>query len=285
MYVCIGVKGGAYRILDSSDKVAEWIPSSTVLNLVANKVKINGLTVEPSGLISTVCNSTDAFEEFFKKVKITLAKLHLLKITDRTAKVNQIAELAKKYGFIDSKADMAISIEDRTLIFTKLSRVFTWENDCSYSTTQSVDVRSEECVKLSKLGTKAFDFMYLDIEGKKITMTKLLAEVEKISHNDFSIERIEYIGITPSNNMFKIKAWGDIYSVQFATVDKAKTMQDKIIGTNVEKAYGFSRYVRESLNSSKYFMCIKATLKPSKFRDLYELKAKYKTLHDVYIRQ
>lgn len=284
MYVCIGVKGGAYRILDSSDKVAEWIPSSTVLNLVANGVKINGLTVEPSGLISTVCNNIDAFEEFFKKVKITLAKLHLLQVTDRTAKVNQIAELAKKYGFIDSKADMAISIEDRTLIFANLNRVLTWEDDCSYSTTQSVDVRSEECVKLSKLGTKAFDFMYLDIEGKRITMTELLNEVKKVS-NDFRVDRIDYIGITPSNNMFKIKALGDMYSVQFATVAKAKTIQAKIIGTSVEKAYGFNSYVRESLRSDKYFMCIKATLKPSKFRDLYELKAKYSTLHDVYIRQ
>lgn len=284
MYVCIGVKGGAYRILDSSDKVAEWIPSSTVLNLVENGVKINGLTVESSGLISTVCNSTDAFEEFFKKVKITLAKLHLLQVTDRTAKVNQIAELAKKYGFIDSKADMAISIEDRTLIFANLNRVLTWEDDCSYSTTQNVDVRSDECVKLSRLGTKAFDFMYLDIEGKRITMTELLNEVKKVS-NDFRVDRIDYIGITPSNNMFKIKALGDMYSVQFATVAKAKTIQAKIIGTSVEKAYGFNSYVRESLRSDKYFMCIKATLKPSKFRDLYELKAKYSTLHDVYIRQ
>ena len=284
MYVCIGVKDGMYRILDSSDKVAEWIPSSTVIELVKNKVKINGLTVESSGLISTVCNSTDAFEEFFKKVKITLAKLHLLKITDRTAKVNQIVELAKKYGFIDSKADMTISIEDRALIFVNLNRVFTWENDCSYSTTQSVDVRSEECVKLSKLGTKAFDFMYLEIEGKRITMTELLKEVAKVA-NDFRLDRIDYIGITPSNNMFKIKAWGDIYSVQFATVAKAKTIRDKILGTSAEKAYGFESYVHNSLNSDKYFMCIKATLKPSKFRDLYELKAKYKTLHDVYIRQ
>lgn len=284
MYVCIGVKDGAYRILDSSDKVAEWIPSSTVIELVKNRVKINGLTVESSDFISTVCNSTDAFEEFFKKVKITLAKLHLLQITDRTAKVNQIADLAKKYGFIDSKAEMAISIEDRTLIFVNLNRVLTWEDDCSYSTTQSVDVRSEECVKLSKLGTKAFDFMYLDIEGKRITMTELLNEVKKVS-NDFKIDRIDYIGITPSNNMFKIKAWGDMYSVQFATVAKARTIQDKIIGTSVEKAYGFNSYVRESLRSDKYFMCIKATLKPSKFRDLYELKTKYKTLHDVYIRQ
>jgi len=284
MYVCIGVKDGAYRILDSSDKVAEWIPYSTVVELVKNKVKINGLTVESSGLISTVCNSTDAFEEFFKKVKITLAKLHLLQVTDRTAKVNQIAELAKKYGFIDSKAEMAISIEDRALIFANLNRVLTWEDDCSYSTTQSVDVRSEECVKLSKLGTKAFDFMYLDIEGKRITMTELLNEVKKVS-NDFRIDRIDYIGITPSNNMFKIKAWGDVYSVQFATVVKAKTIRDKILGTSAEKAYGFESYVRDSLSSDKYFMCIKATLKPSKFRDLYELKAKYKTLHDVYIRQ
>ena len=284
MYACIGVNGGAYKVIDSSDKVVEWIPSSTVLELVKNGVRINGLTVEPSGLISTVCNSTDAFEEFFKKVKVTLAKLHLLQITDRKTKVNQIVELAKKYGFIDHTTDMVISIEDRTLIFTKLGHVFTWENDCSYSTTQSVDVRSVECVKLSKLGRKAFDFMYLEIEGKKITMKELLKEIEEASM-DFSPDEIDYIGITPSNNMFKIKAWGNMYSVQFATVAKARTMRDKILGTSVEKAYRFERYARDRLISDKYFMCIKATLKPSKFRDLYELKAKYKTLHDVYIRQ
>lgn len=289
MFLIITKLNAMYGILDTEDGVTEYYTKSQVLNFIKSGVKIDG--VSATGEI--YCKSDSVIKDFLSETIYLLTKFKLLNMTDREKQLEKIYGVAFKYGLCEDKKDMSIDIDKNAVIFHKLGVVVPYDNNCNYSLYNKLDICDSTVTSLSKLGISAFDYITMNIGGKTYTLKQLLSCLNTIC-NEFKWGYVSYIGITPSNKMFKIVTTYYVgspicFSVKFDTFSNFKKQVDKILESKINTVCGFMDYIRRLMrnnpadNELVVTKISEKSLRGSE-RSIYNhLKEKYSTLEDVYI--
>lgn len=291
MFLVITKLNAMYGILDTEDGVTEYYTKSQIQDFMNNGVKIGGVSIVGNDL-KIYCNSDSVIKDFLSETISLLTKFKLLNMTDREKQLEKIYGVAFKYGLCEGKRDMSIDIDKNAVIFHKLGVVVPYDNDCNYSLYDKLDVCDDTVTSLSKLGISAFDYITMVIGNKTYNLKQLLSYLSTIS-SGFKYEYVSYIGITPSNKLFKIvtifRGNPVCFSVKFDTFSNLKKQADKILKYKVDTVYSFDHYIRKLLrdNPSDNTLVVtkisEKSLRGSE-RGIYDhLKEKYSTLKDVYI--
>lgn len=290
MFLVISCKNGMYGVLDTSDGVTEYYTKEQLLG-ISKQVEIRGIS--PKGDI--YCKSESVITDFITLANAAITKLLLLGISDYNEEATKVLNVAKKFGLADDGKDLSFDYKRKSIIFHKLNLVVPYENADTFETYTKLDICDQNVVKLSELGIEAFKYIMMDIGGRQYSLLYLLDLLSLVSVQ-LRYENIWYIGITPSNKLFKIvftsltKPYGTIcVSVKFDTLGELRRQYSKIISQKVESYGTFRRYIRECVASRKPdtdVVITKVTVKSMSGSDsiLYKkLKDKYKTLQDVYV--
>lgn len=239
-------------------------------------------------------------DEFKKIAELSVMKLFLLNGSNNylyQELVEGLAYTAQQLGLIENISQIKVDDKHKGIYFTNLGKIVTFDlekmktNSNVVTDMTDISVLDKNVAQLSKFGLDALEHMYLEIGDNRVTVADLLLFMERILNTSF--ERVYYIGITPSNKLFKLVVGTnysiECYSVAFGDEDTfmKKKHANKLLSSNSESAY--IRYVN-GVGQGLPFYCIKFSYKDYS-RQLYgsaeqissSLKEKYKTLRDVYL--
>lgn len=298
-----------YGVTDTEDNVTEMYTIELITKFIRYGFVIHGVNLKPdfknrmsksgklySSFIKNLtpddvvirCKSNNVLNDFVSTINPYLAKLKLLGVSDYNAKVKKIQDEAISFGIINNRNQLSIDINAQKL-YIKSPMFNTFVDFKSGETIDKVDACDKKVAELSKLGSEALRNITLKVtDDLSITMHDVIEEISIVDNYRYNPDDIIYIGITPSNRMLKVWLGSSIYSVKIDTVEKVRANKDKILGTKVEKVYGFDYYIRSNYNSkSKKWMISKFTKKHIQtygyaYEVVNKMKEKYKTLHDVY---
>lgn len=302
MFVITGIVDGKCVVLDTSDGVSESISLAELENTVINLgVNIGGV-ISKFGRVMVKCKSANALDEFVRGIQPALAQLSLMsKNVTNSDSVKAIENLARVYGFVQSSNGFGIDLENHVVALKDMNLFLTYNDNGVCKVVDKVQIglskkkmgdqsiTSEDIARVS--GTR-FDSLIMQVGGKDFTVQDFIDEFSKLS--PVYKGRIVYLGVTPSNKIFKVVVKGiGVYSVKFGLSSELKTMKR----TKTEKAIGFSDYVYERLvkmetarSLENSLAVVKASEKSGYNKNYPEiaikaLKKKYPTLQDVYIRE
>lgn len=288
MFLVISRKENLIGVLDTSDGVTEYFTEEQ-LRLISTRIKIEGIS--SSGKI--YCKSESVLTDFINEAQSLISRYLILKVDDKAREYENILNIARKYGLAEEAKDISFDFKNKSLILHKLGIVVPYESADNLSIVTELDVCDKDVVKLSRLGSSAFDYITMYIGNNKYKLSYLLDLLNLISVQ-LRYDNIFYIGITPSNKLFKVillfKGQAVCVSVKFDTLGVLRRDLHKIISAKVDSFGNFIEYARRYAASNKpdtEAVITKVTVKPIKSWDSKELykriKEKYKTLQDVYI--
>lgn len=288
MFLVISRKENLIGVLDTSDGVTEYFTEEQ-LQLIRTKIKIGGIS--SSGKI--YCKSESVLTDFINEAQSLIARYLILKVDDKEKEYENILNIARKYGLAEEAKDISFDFKNKSLILHKLGIVVPYESADNLSIVTELDVCDKDVVKLSRLGSSAFDYITMYVGNYKYKLSYLLDLLNLISVQ-LRYDNIFYIGITPSNKMFKIilisGAKAICISAKFDTLGVLRRDLHKIISAKVDSFGNFIEYARRYAASNKpdtEAVITKVTVKPMSSwtsKELYKrVKEKYKTLQDVYI--
>ena len=287
-----GTDGVNFNLVDSLTGKARSYTRKQIEEIVLQGKHIGGTTKTKEGKVIIYCQSNNFLYDFARKVSVTLSKLVLLKkVEDIEEQKHSVEKIAKDYGVIDKGDRLKIDIGAKTVLLPYQDMMMKYDDKGNFefvTRTNMLSVTDNKVTEFSKLGVDAFNYIYLELKGTKYTMkqlTDLLTSVDSF----FNPNCISYIGITPSNRMFKFmhkSAWNIIiYSVKFGTVEDLRKEWPKIRNRHAEQSTGFYRYASNVANNTNIDNNDLAVLKATKKEyslDVAGLHQKYPTLHDVY---
>ena len=210
----------------------------------------------------------------------------------------QLYQVAYDLGLVVHQNQISVDAVNSGIFFSNLFRIVTFDVDKIQTNTNEVmtlcdlDVLDKNVIQLSRFGIDALEHIYLMINGNKIYMRNLIDFMEKMLETNFS--QVLYIGITPSNKMFKFTVknkYGDTdcCSVAFSDEETFFKKRSKLLSSN--SLFGYNLYVN-SVGFGQLFYCTKFSYKSYSYAlgttgeaVSRNLKQKYKTLRDVYISQ
>lgn len=283
MFIITGKIGNSCYILDTSDSIKELISLDDIQKTVNLGIKIYGL-IQVNGVYYPFCKEENALKEFISKIKPTLARLKLSNKVTRDNIFDSIFNLAVKYGFVRYKTDLVIDIENNSLYIKPLNHLYIYKNDGEFSEISKLNVCDKKVSSLSRLGTDALKYITLSINGEEHTLKSLFNELMAVD-SYFKLDKIMYIGITPSNKMFKVITTWNTYTLQFGTVAQLNKIKNKILDSKIKMDEAFKYYV-EDVSYSKNDDCVcilKFNIKKG-LSSKEELHTKYSTLMDVFVR-
>lgn len=271
-------KNNLYGVTDTSDGITEWYTIEQIREYINQGVAIKGLRNS-----IPLCKSDYIIKDFTEAIRPLLAKLKVLGVHSNHDIVNHIVKLAIEFGIIENVSQFHIDINtEKVLIKSYFDHIIDYSKEGN-KVIDKIDVCNKEVSKLSKLGIEAFNHITLKVGNDVITLSDLINEISVASANSLLPEDIWYIGITPSNKMFKIMANGRYISVKISTVEYIKENKYKILGTKVSKVSGFGQYINDlCIYSNKSWGISKMSIKS--YSTGIDLKEKYPTIHDVYER-
>ena len=238
-------------------------------------------------------------EEFKKSAELSVMKLFMLNGSTKymyDELVNGLSYTAQQLGLIANSTQLKVDDTHKGIYFTNLGKIVTFDlekmktNSNVVTDMTDISVLDKNVVQLSKFGLDALEHMYLEIGNNKVTVADLLLFMERLLRTNFA--SVHYIGITPSNKLFKLVVgdgyYVECYSVAFSdeTTFMTKRSANKLLNGNSDNAY--VNYVN-SVGQGLPFYCTKFSYKDYS-NHLYgsaenissSLKSKYKTLRDVY---
>lgn len=287
MYYISGFVNGQYKVTDTKDNVTELYTKEQIYKMIKlMKLDIRGTTVTGNGDLFIPCKSEDFLIDFAKSISRTVVQL---KLAGYKGNFNdEITKKAQQFGVVDKGQNITLDLDNNAVILPIQNAMMQFDSNGNYriaTKSNRINILDSDVASYSKLGEKAFDYMYLDIDGREYSMSELIHCINGI-FSTFTPRDIQYIGITPSNKMFKFKTGYYIYSVKFGTKKDLLDMREKILNMKAEQPSQFLRYVRNTASMNNIFSLavIKITEK-SYHLSVEGLKQKYKTLHDVYFRR
>lgn len=277
MFFISAFKDNKYGVTDTRDRVTEWYSLEQLKEITARGIQIKGISAK--GI--PYCKSDNILNDFMVSIKPRLAKLRLVGINDRSAITNDIINFAMECGIIAFKDHLVIDISNEKVLLKGY-----YNTILDYSDKQvidKVDVCDKYVTKLSRLGIEAFNYITLSLkDGTIITLADIVSKMCYLF--SFDASKIRYIGITPSNKMFKFFIGYDkVVSVKVDTADYIISNKDKILSIKTEQFFNFKSYIRSFGNSPDRWGISKMSIKP--YTNMYGLKQKYPTLHDVYVSE
>lgn len=296
MFLVVYNIGDAIEVLDTLDNNKSTITYGRALALIDLGIDILGCRVNrKSGKLVIKCKSgMDICKSYIEETSQVIAKMRLLQRDSKKKELEleeeALYKLAKEYGAVQSREQFAVDLDRNIVSFNgALNKIITYGGTDKGTVKNEVDIRDENVSKLSRLGSACFDMIYLYVDTKdkkvKVTLREVLEEVCNISEDN--IEDISYVGITPSNNMFKIIIFSSCWSVKVDLIGKIIKNKDKILGTKTVKMPGFNKYIRWlEDDGTKQWAISKMSLKEGRlYSGMGALHQKYPTLHDVYIEK
>ena len=287
-----GNNGKEVNIVNTQTNQQRVCSIEQVREILIQGKRIGGAKLMSDKSVAILCQSPNFLHDFTKKILPTLATLALLSNKkDAASQISAIEDLAKEFGVIDLQDELKIDLKGQTILLPYQDMLIKFDKNGNYdivNNTTMLNVTDPKVVSYSHLGFEAFKFMYLEVGGKRYTMVELTQLLHNVN-NSFNPSDIKYIGVTPSNRMFKF--WlrnGDIYSVQYNTIAKVREEAQKVKNISVSDYY-FKQYVTGLCNNTALdpngLAIIKVSFKDysNKMYDVADLHAKYKTLQDVFI--
>ena len=292
MFYIQGTDGVMYNLVDSVTGNQKMYSKQQIEEIVMQGKRIGGTVKNADGNVVIFCKSSNFLYDFATKVSVALAKLALIKKSeDAKEKKDYVEKIAKDYGVIDRGDTLKIDLGANTVLLPYQDMMMKYDAQGNFefvTRTNMLSVTDNKVTEFSKLGVDAFNYIYLEIKGKKYTMKELTDLLKRID-SFFDPNRISYIGITPSNRMFKfMQSYGYnnlIYSVKFGTVEDLRKEWPKIKTRQAEQSSGFYSYARRVANDASIDNSTVAVLKATKKEydlDVSGLHRKYTTIHDVY---
>ena len=288
MFIVIKNNGDNIDIRDTSDNTDSSVSRRQLHLLVSNLgIHVKGCRINKrTGDIVIKCKEGMSLaESYINETSQAFARMKLMGNTsggDREA----LYQLAKEYGVVNNDEEFSVDLDKSIVAFGgEFNMIVTYDGINKGDTKREVDIRDKDVSRLFHLGEACFGmiYLYVDTQDKtvKVTLKDIIDELRKISDD---IDDIQYIGITPSNNMFKIIAYDSCYSLKVDLMSKILKNKDKILGTKVTKLYGFVPYIKSLNENSGLWGISKVSLKTGKaYLDNRTLHSKYPTLHDVYV--
>ena len=285
-----GTDGTNYNVVDTNKGQNRVCTLQQIQEFTKQGIRIGGAKVLSDGNVVILCKSSNFLVDFAQSINRTLAALALISTQkDAQSQIKKVEQLAKDFGVIDLDDTLKIDLKGQTVLLPYQDMIIKYDKSGNYDITNNanmLNVVDPQVVNYSHLGFEAFNYMYLELGGKKYTMTQLTQFLQKIDGH-FNPNAIVYIGITPSNRMFKFKLSNyDIYSVRYDTNENVLKESGKIKTRQATQSYGFEQYVRQLCNTPNLdpngLGIIKCTLKNYSL-DRAGLHAKYSTLQDVFV--
>ena len=285
MLFCTGVskKKDKGLIFDTTDSVTEVVSYKQLQEYRKLGVVIANITLD-NGCIQITESSTinNKLEEFKQKGNMQLTNLFLL-TQDVDKQKQSLTKIACRLGLIANGETLTVNIETGQVIFPWQGFIYTFRGDGAGNKVEKIDVCDMRVATLSKLGFEAFKYMLLNIGTKAepnwVNLHECFEELRLYS-GVFDEVHITYIGITPSNKMFKIYTLGDVYSVHFTTKEVVSEKLNNILKLKTTDSR-FKDYLHKIKSKKPNSICIdKVSLKS--YNSLSKVKAKYPTLQLVY---
>lgn len=290
MFLITSKTSNGYGILDTEDGITEVHDIPFIKSVLRQGINIRGCNIS-NGELKIACHSDSVIKDFLQDTLTLLSKYKLLGVEDRKIQLDKIYNISVKYGFCDSVDDLSIDTDRNVVIFHKFGLVIPYENSDNYTIHSQIDVCDDNVISLSRLGERAFDYITMKIGNKVYTLKELLVYLGSI-HGGFMYEYVCYIGITPSNKLFKIittyRGVPLCFSVKFDTYANLEKQADRILNARVDTVIGYKSYVRNMLTkkpAKNTLVVTKISEKPHRGSSVgtYEyIKGKYPTLKDVY---
>lgn len=290
MFYCTGVnqQKNNYLIYDTDDNGTELVSYWNLIGFAKQGVTVSNLQLGDNKWTIIDTSFIDSQLELFKsKGNVALTKMIVMR-KDVEEQKKILSELAAKLGLIPKGTKLSIDINTGKVVFPWQGFIYTFRGEDTGSKIEKIDVCNEKVVTLSKLGFDAFNYMMLNLGTKQesnwVNLATCFKEL-KLYDSKFNEKDIMYIGITPSNKMFKIymDRW-EIYSVQFCTKGAIDKNYDKLmnLGTSDNE---FKSYLNGVvLSSDNLDVCICKVSRKQYKLTINQLKQKYSTLQDVYDR-
>lgn len=291
MFYCTGVnqQKNNYLIYDTDDNGTELVSYWNLVGFAKQGVTVSNLQLGDNKWNITDTSFIDSQLELFKsKGNVALTKMIVMR-KDIEEQKKILSELAAKLGLIPKGTKLSIDINTGKVIFPWQGFIYTFRGEDTGSKIEKIDVCNEKVVELSKLGFDAFNYMMLNLGTKQqpiwVNLRDCFHELKSYDSR-FDENYINYIGITPSNRMFKIYFYNDmIYSVQFCTFNDLNSNYDKILKLGTTDS-DFAYYVRSKIyNNDKDGVCICKVSRKTYKASISKLKEKYSTLQDVFVRR
>lgn len=251
---------------------------------------------------------TDIRVEINKKLELFKSKAGIVALKLLLLNNNQEPEFNDLYnklfmhaydlGLVKYKEQMSVDFVNHGIFFANLLKIVTFDANKVQNKTNIVksveetDVLAENVVELSRYGLQALNYIYMNIGKEKVYLVELIKFMEQMLNTNFN--KVMYIGITPSNKLFKFVVSTGHYSNICCSVAFSdwKTFNEKRLSNklvNGKSISAYKSYCRVAQPNNKFY-CIKFSYKDYS-NSLYgdgerisrDLRAKYKTLRDVYI--
>ena len=290
MYVIVGVRPNKNQVgvIDTSDKKTDWVTVNQLQKTMTAGVPVYGF--RPDGTI--LCQTEDVFQEIATQLYAGCAKAQLLKIENEATIRQLFFNIAHPYGLALTSDDLSVSVKDMQIYFKLCGRV------CAFGDKTNVVTQTgtRDLVLRKELRNTVFSTE---------TMLELLKEVLISDKKGNTDNIVRYIGVTLSNDIFKVIIGKYVYSVHWTSIYDfivAGTAEDarirKCFSSTSPSSYkdylegviARSRQLRrEGLQSERlHFQFIdKLTKKPIKAENpqaAYDaLHKKYTTLLDEYV--
>ena len=267
----------SYLILDTNDKVTQLITKRELLNGLKKGMIVGGACISTNGEL--MLQDTYIREAVGLFQKLVLPKIAMSKFLNKN---DGIHNLAKQLGIIPTKGEELKVDFNRGTISLFYQRTTLSFDSQAVQEVERHNITDDNILELTKQGYLSFSSIDIKIGDIVCTLKDCLDELDLVLKG-MNMERLHYIGITPSNMMFKISYYGSIYSVKFDSFDKAKGNVDKILAMKTT-SYDFRYYLENKVKYSSTKRKIVVTkISYKRGLDIHDIKQKYKTLQDVYI--
>ena len=191
MFVVTGIVDGKCVVLDTSDGVSESISLAELENTVINLgVNIGGV-ISKFGRVMVKCKSANALDEFVRGIQPALAQLSLMsKNVTNSDSVKAIEDLARVYGFVQSRDGFGIDLENHVVALKDMNLFLTYNDNGVCKVVDKVQIglskkkmgdqsiTSEDIARVS--GTR-FDSLIMQVGGKDFTVQDFIDEFSKLS--------------------------------------------------------------------------------------------------------
>jgi hypothetical protein len=277
-----------FLIKDTDDNVTEYVSSDDLVKYIQSGVVISNLKLDGVWTLTDTSYIQKALEEFKRRSLRLLVKASLMH-KDTNFKHAEVDKIAEDLGLIPKGYRLAIDLNKCKVVFEFQGCIFDFSKDADISSkVTSIDVCDKKVLELSTLGYNAFNYMKLNLGTKAspnyVNLAECFNELRRFNA-DFDERYVKYIGITPSNRIFKVLTRYSIYSVKFCTLKELREKRRKIekLGTTTWQLKDYIRDICSLPESSDCVAIEKVSYKEYMTYDL--IKKKYKTLQDVYISE
>ena len=265
-----------YLVLDTNDKITQMVSEEELIGGIQSGLLIGGATLDSNRRLVMQDTYIREAVELFRRLVLPKVSVSMF-----TQKADAIFSLARQLGIIPVDEVLQVDLQKKVIALKYQNTTLTFDEG-KVLESKHYNIMDKNICEVTNKGVLTFSSIDMKIGDTSCTLQDCLDEL-KFVIKDFDFNKLNYIGITPSNMMFKIVYNRTVYSVKFDTFQKAKADVLKILGmktTSFELRY-YLQHTVQYASTERKIVVTKIAYKDNTY--LGNLKKRYKTLQDVYI--